>query len=281
MTPGHSCIPTELPLPLRLPSHSCYVMQLSLSALRELCSTGNLSDLREFLEFALPSLPKEAQSQYHYHINQACSETPCPSLLAILLETAARANQTAIFAYIWDTLFSQKGASIPWQSLRAAALLGSTAMGEVFYARDPGCFKITQPAAVHGPKGGSSQILIAMRHGHLDYVNFMLTHGADINAGGPEHSPVRAAVQHTVDDETSFRRIRFLVERGAKVANSGTLEAAAAGHCQDAVRYLLSEGEVELNDVESAIAAAEKCHRDDVVEILRGHQINSVQTKSN
>ena len=73
-------------------------------------------------------------------------------------------------------------------------------MGEVFYARDPGCFKITQPAAVHGPKGGSSQILIAMRHGHLDYVDFMLTHGADINAGGPEHSPVRAAVQHTVDD---------------------------------------------------------------------------------
>jgi len=73
-------------------------------------------------------------------------------------------------------------------------------MGKVFWERDKNCFQVREPRSVHGTTGGETQINVAMRNGCYDYVDFMLERGADINAGYPERSVVRAAVMFATTD---------------------------------------------------------------------------------
>lgn len=119
-----------------------------------------------------------------------------------MCNTAAESNKPSIFAFLWDGFLSKEGsvARIPWPSLRAAVLLGSITVVQEFHRRDPDCFNVPEPAASHGTKEGASQIKIAMRHDHIEYADYMLAHGADINLGYPEHSPVREAVRSTAED---------------------------------------------------------------------------------
>ena len=117
------------------------------------------------------------------------------------METAAKADQPVLLTYILDQFTSLgQGSHIPWPCLRMAAIIGSIPTGKVFYNKDPKCFETTEPAAPHGTKGAGSQIRIAIRHDRFAYADYILAHGADINAGFPEHSPVRAAVRAAVED---------------------------------------------------------------------------------
>ena len=164
------------------------------------CSNGNLEELQTFLGDTLYSLPRREQIQYCNHAGEPCQDVPCQSKITNLADTAAQAEQIAVFVYLWDTYLQHRGVRIPWASLRAAARIGSIPLAEAFYAREPGCFTTVAPNSPHGGQPGVSQIEIAMRNDNFDYVDYMLGHGADINSGFPNHSSVRAAVLIAVDD---------------------------------------------------------------------------------
>ena len=175
------------------------------SALDRFCSTGDLDSVRAFFEATLPSLRPEQQISYCSHAGPKCQHTPCLSLVTTLCETAARSNQANIFAYLWDNFLSSNEQGtiinrIPWQCLRSAAILGSLSLAEAFFNRDPDCFSSVAPAAPHGTNGGASQISIAIRHDRLDYIDYMLAHGADINMGFHEQNVLRGVVRSAVDD---------------------------------------------------------------------------------
>ena len=72
--------------------------------------------------------------------------------------------------------------------------------------------------------------------------------------------------------EISFRRVHYLVERGARVAGSGALEAAAESDRLDVVRFLLSAVGFDGEDLQKAINAAKAHHHHRVVEALLDHQ---------
>lgn len=175
------------------------------SALDTFCSTGDLDSARAFFEATLPSLGPEQLISYCSHAGPKCHNTPCPSLVTTLCETAARSNQANIFAYLWDAFLSsnEEGTGIiriPWQCLRSAAILGSLSLAEAFFNRDPDCFRSVEPAAAHGTNGGASQINIAIRHDRFDYIDYMLAHGADIDMGFHEQNILRGVVRSAVDD---------------------------------------------------------------------------------
>ncbi len=175
------------------------------SALDTFCSTGDLDSIRAFFEATLPSLRPEQHISYCSHAGPKCHNTPCPSLVTTLCETAARSNQAPIFAYLWDAFLSsnEQGTGInriPWQCLRSAASLGSLSLAEAFFNRDPDCFRSVAPAAPHGTNGGASQINIAIRHDYLDYIDYMLAYGAGIDMGFHEQNVLRGVVRSAVDD---------------------------------------------------------------------------------
>ncbi len=175
------------------------------SELNTFCSTGDLDSARAFFEATLPSLRPEKFTSYCSHAGPKCHNTPCPSLVTTLCETAARSNHANIFVYLWDAFLSsnEEGTviiSIPWQCLRSAAVLGSLSLAEAFFNRDPDCFRSVAPAAPHGTNGGASQISIAIRHDRFDYIDYMLAHGADINIGFHEQNVLRGVVRSAVDD---------------------------------------------------------------------------------
>lgn len=168
--------------------------------LHSFCSNGNLQELRTFLEKTVHSLSQEEQISLCSYAGKPCQDVPCTHKVTCLAETAAKANQTATFAYLWDSLLGPRGCRISWTSLRAAALLGSIPLAQTFHARDSECFNIVEPPSPHGSRGGVTQIEIAMRHDNFDYVDFIRTHGADLNNNFPNRSPIRAAVLSAVDD---------------------------------------------------------------------------------
>ena len=168
--------------------------------LHRMCSTGNIQDLRHFLDVILPSLPRDQQRNYCIHAGSKCDDVPCPAEVENLADQSAEAAQSAVFRELWDTYLGPRGFRLPWRSLYAAARLGSVDLAKIFHDRDPDCFNIVEPAAPHGDKGGGLQLQIAVRGGHLEYAAYMLAMGAQINKGFPKHSPVRAAVQYAVSD---------------------------------------------------------------------------------
>ena len=174
-------------------------------ALATFCSTGDLDSTRVFFEATLPSLRPEQRISYCSHAGPKCHNTPCPSLVTNLCETAARSNHANIFAYLWDTFLSsnEEGAviiRIPWQCLRSAAILGSLSLAEAFFSRDSDCFRTVAPPAAHGMNGGASQISIAIRHDRFDYIDYMLAHGADIDMSSHKQNILRGVMNSAIDD---------------------------------------------------------------------------------
>ena len=158
----------------------------SYSTLHKFCSTGDLDSTRAFFEISLPNLRPKQLISYSSHAGPKCDNMPCPSFVTALCETAARSNQVDVFTYLCDAFLSSNEdgtvvVKIPWQCLRSAAILGSLSLAEAFFNRDPDCFQSVAPAAPHGASGGTSQITIAIRHDHLEYIDYMLAHGADID----------------------------------------------------------------------------------------------------
>ncbi|KAI9041349.1 ankyrin repeat domain-containing protein [Aspergillus affinis] len=200
-----------------------------------------------------------------------CTVVPCHEKLTQLAIAAAEADQVEVFAYLWDTYLAGDDAEIPWAALKAAARHGSIPLAEAFYCRDPTCFTRAVLKASHGRVLGGSQVKVALLHGHLNYIDFLLAHGADINAEFPDQSPVRAAVRSDGDEETAMTRIRFLVDRGAWVNGSGALTSAAGLGRLDAVAFLIEKGadvedlgdestEIHRPKTSALLAAAESGH---------------------
>lgn len=181
------------------------MMPPSHAELLSFCSNGNLKELQGFLGETIYSLPRGEQIQYCNHAGEPCRDVPCPSKVTNLADTATQAEQITVFVYLWDTFLQHLGVRIPWKSLHAAARIGSIPLAEAFCAREPDCFNTIAPKSPHGGQPGVSQIGIAMRNDNFDYVNYMLAHGADINSGFPDHSPVRAAVLAAVEDGKETR----------------------------------------------------------------------------
>ena len=210
-----------------------------------LCKDGDIEGVHTFLEKTLPSLPQEHQNALCSHLSGPCNELPCTATIVHSSAAAAQEGQAEVFAYLWDTFLAPRGTkAISWPCLRAAAFQGSIPLAQAFWSRDSECFDTTEPRAVHGPvaRDSNHQVNIAIRNDRFEYVDFMLAHGADINAGFPRNDLLKMVVRCAVDDETTLRRIRFLVSRGARVAGSGALRAAATGGSIELALCLLDSG---------------------------------------
>ena len=179
----------------------------SYSTLHAFCSTGDLDSTRAFFEMALLNLRPKQLISYCSHAGPKCDHIPCPSFVTALCETAARFNQVDVFTYLCDAFLSSNEdgtviVRIPWPCLRSAAILGSLSLGEAFFNRDPDCFRSVAPAAPHGASGGTSQISIAIRHDHLDYIDYMLAHGADIDMPFHAQNVLIGVVTSAIDNGT-------------------------------------------------------------------------------
>ncbi len=188
-------------------------VNISSSNILTWCLTGNLATLRHFLETTLPSLPRDQQAKYCNHAHYPCADVPCPSKTSSFATLAAQGGQPTVFAYLWDTFLAGREAKIPWDTLRAAAVLGSIPLAETFCARDRSCFMTVEPQSPHSTAGGETQVKVTMRHDRFDYVNYLLTHGADINCGFPAQSPVRAAVHSAVDSGKTSKPVFCVLSR--------------------------------------------------------------------
>lgn len=258
----------------------------SLQDLRDLCIRGDLEGMRKWLENTLPTLPAETQKSFCAHIHDHCDDIPCTASITTLSIAAAEGNRTAIFAYLWDRYLAPHGVqAIPWPCLKTAAFQGNIALAEVFWCRDPDCFRRNQPPGVRGPPNISDQFKIAIRRDRYDYIDFMLAHGADINAGLPEIDLLKTVVRCAVDDQETVRRINFLVSRGARVRDSAALCAAVDGGSVELTTCLLDHGaDVNMSQPGGTpplmLAAAQGY--DDVVMLLLKHgaDVDSVDVNS-
>ena len=159
-----------------------------------LARCGDLGALRHYLEVILPSLPKEDQEHLCVHTSKKCSSVPCLGKLNYLAEDSVIADQLAFFEYLWDEFLSATHVHLSWQMLEWAATNGRIDFAKSFWARDSKCFSILSPYRVRGPPEGESQIMHAVRFSHFEYADYMLAHGADINAASPQWKIVPSIV---------------------------------------------------------------------------------------
>ncbi|KAI9680899.1 MAG: hypothetical protein M1817_004339 [Caeruleum heppii] len=221
-------------------------MSPSHQELHTLSSTGELDQIRRFFEVDIYSLPQEQRSEYCRH-SSTCDEVPCTSEVENLADAATQHAQEKVFAYLYDAFLGPRGVKISWRSLYAAMRLGSIPLADVFLAREPKCFTVPPPRAVHGRHG--TLLNAAMRQEHLDLVDHLVAHGLDINLLYPSQSPLRMVIRLDIDDDTCLRRTKFLIERGARMNGCGALRVASAYGRLAVVRYLLDQGaEVDEND---------------------------------
>ena len=181
----------------------------TLRTLTALCVDGDLEGVKEFVEQTLPSLPRERQSTFCPHFTRSyntCNDLPCTANIINLSEAAAQGGQVDVFAYLWDTFLAPRGiTSISWPCLRTAALQGSISLAQAYWSRDPDCFNTMGPLSVHPPGVRRPlQVETAIRSDRFDYIDFMLAHGADINAGFFGNDMLRMVVRCAVDDATTL-----------------------------------------------------------------------------
>ena len=238
----------------------------SQQVLHALCKTGDIESVQTFLENTLPSLPRDRQSSFCHHFNgdaTICDDLPCTTQVIHLSEAAARGGQADMFAYLWDTYLAPRGiSSIPWQCLKISAFQGAINLARTYWQRDSDCFKTIEPQSVH-PVGArrSRQIETAIRSDRFEYIDFMLAHGAHINTC---KDILGMVVQCAVDDATTLQRIRFLVSRGLRGADSMALQKAVAGGNVHIAACLIESG---VKTDGAMIVAAREGYLD-VVELL-------------
>lgn len=102
-------------------------------------------------------------------------------------------------------------------------------------------------ASIHGRAVGGTQINTAMRNGRLDYVN-----------------PV---YELTIVLEITLGRVRYLVERGARVEGTGTLQVAPSFGRLNVIEYLFSKCAANVDGLEVlpserlvAMGRKDQCH---------------------
>ncbi|KAL9601918.1 MAG: hypothetical protein Q9179_002705 [Wetmoreana sp. 5 TL-2023] len=250
----------------------------------DLCEAGHIESIRNLLEIVLPTWPQERQASICSHVPDHCNDIPCTARILIYCRAAVEGNQTEVFGYLWDKYLAPRGAqAISWPCLNTAAFQGDISLAKTFWSRDPDCFQRTQPPGICGPPEGyhNSQFKIAIRSDRYEYIDFMLAHGADINVGFPESDLLKMVVRCAVDDQTTLRRIRFLVPRGARIRDSGALCEVVAGGSIELATCLLDKGaDVNMSQCGSTpplmLAAAQGY--EEMVRLLldRGADVSSV-----
>ena len=185
--------------------------------------TGQIERLRMFLEEALPDLSEKRRLSFCRYINNnENSDDRCIWILKIYADGAAEGDQTEVFEYLWDTYLYPGGVrEISWRSLKAAASHGSISLAQAFWSRDPDCFTRSEPKAPwpFGPPEGclDSQFDVAIRRDRFEYIDYMLSHGGDINGNFPPGNILARTLRWSADDSTLIQRIRFLLSRGARM----------------------------------------------------------------
>lgn len=222
-------------------------------ALTALCKDGNIEGVQTFLEQTLPSLPRERQTTFCSHFTRnsnTCDDLPCTARIINLSEAAAQEGQVDVFTYLWDTFIAPRGiTSISWPCLKTAAFQGAIPLAQAYWPRDPDCFNTKGPLSVHPPGVRRPlQVETAIRSDRFNYIDFMLAHGADINAGFFGNDILRTVVRCAVDDATTLQRIQFLASRGASAAGSGALRELIATDNIELASCLLDSG-ADIDDI--------------------------------
>ena len=258
--------------------------QLSQQDIHGLCKDGNVGRLAVFLESTLPILAQERQRDLCSHGPSHCDEIPCTASIMNYCIAGASAKQAVVFEYLWDKHLTARGIrKVPWLCLKAAAFQGNLTLAQTFWLRDPDCFRHTELLHVRGPpeEHYNGQFKIAIRNDRFEYIDFMIAHGADINAGFPQSDILSMVARCAVDDSTTLRRFHFLVSRGAQVKDTEALSAAAAGGSIELVTFLLDNGaDVNMSRPEtmSPLMLAATHGYEDMVRLLlsRGASIQPV-----
>ncbi|KAJ5610021.1 hypothetical protein N7510_006740 [Penicillium lagena] len=237
--------------------------------LQTIVPTGNLDSLQAFLEGELPYLPPAIRDRYCMCLLYTCDHIPCSDTLLCLTDSAAKYNRIEIIKYLWDTFLGPRGVKANWLSLKAAACYGSIPMAEMFWTHDPECFQIREPPIQHKPGlrlsgvQTNTQIAVALRDGHYTYIDYILARGI-------------------LDQKTIIYRLRFLIQRGAWVQNTGALRSAANRDMLEIVQFLLSNGAnaddigdesspIHWKQISALICAAEK-GREEIIKMLLQHE---------
>lgn len=173
-------------------------MPAQISQITSLCGKGQLDPIKLALEQEIPSLSRDRQLQYCGH-SSPCTSVPCRFQLSIWARCAVRKNQQHVVRYLWDSFLGPSGVEVPWESMRCAASRGSIALGEIFWAHDHACFQRIEPKGIFRP-GGETQVGCAVDRDHFEYVDFILAHGADINAGLDNRHPLMSVIQRSANE---------------------------------------------------------------------------------
>ncbi|KAI4234286.1 MAG: hypothetical protein L6R40_006832 [Gallowayella cf. fulva] len=218
------------------------------------------------------------------------AEDPNPFTLFRPFPTSSPSSPNAIASSNPPTsatpYFASNGmASIPWTCLRGAAYRGDIALAETFFQRDPDCFNATEPRPAIGPvqRDGHQQFNIAIRNDQFEYIDFMLAHGGDINAGFDRGNDLlKMVVRCAAEDEVTMKRVRFLASRGVKVRESGALREVVQGGSVELTECLLDCG-ADVNGAmgprgESPLIIAANEGYEDMVQVLLhlGADVNAV-----
>ncbi|CEJ55929.1 hypothetical protein PMG11_02158 [Penicillium brasilianum] len=212
------------------------------------CSQGNLQDIEEFFTKELPEVLKDGQIQLHTADSGTRQTISFNHFLTRLLNTASEAGRVEVFEYLWDGFMKQQNVQVPWETVKSAARQGSLRLAEAIRQREPGFSAREEPKGPRGSRLGNTQVKVALLHGNLHYIDYLLGLGADINENFPEQSPIRATVRADIDDDIAMQRICFLVERGALVKGSGALRESARTGRFDAVQFLHKHG-ADIDDI--------------------------------
>ena len=247
------------------------------------CKSGDIDTVRSYFE-ATPSPISSPQT------DSSTSPSPASPRRLILNRTsitsiliaACEGNQSSTFAYIWDEIITpHEPTPIPWPCLKAAAHHGSILLAQELWARDPDCFKTTEPPAIRGyQRDGHQQFNIAIRNDNYDYIDFMIAHGGDLNAGlEGDNDILKMVVNCAVEDEVTMRRVRFLVDRGVKIEESMALREAVRGGAVELVKLLLECGAdlkaVPTPQAMSSLAIAGEEGYKEIVDILLNYEARS------
>ena len=152
--------------------------------------------------------------------------------------------------------------------------------GDAAYAKD----LIAQGADPNScDSSGMSALGIACQDGRVEVVNFLLAHGADVNAHSKGKTVDRTALMAAVSNDGHSAMVRLLVEQGADVNTRGELGwsaliwAAREGDIEN-VKYLLSkkaDPDIKAQDGKSVIELTEKtdgANRFEIIKILKNAQ---------
>lgn len=228
--------------------------------LLQLIDARDTTQLSQFLTQTLPQLPAELQEPYNTLVGVQSSFSKADALL----KAAARLNEPRLFKIVWDTLYlphipdkictASATLQIPYECLKTASRNGDISLGRTFVSCEPPALSREPPIAFQMDKslgrGSGSQIMLALMHGRLEYIDFIRSHGIDLNHEWPRVKLLRTVVGlESLEDDDLESRLRWLIDRGARVEGAGALQRVARYRSVEAAEILLETG-IKADDLE-------------------------------